>query len=475
MMGRLGELYRLLWVGGIFLLAIGNFLWGQDRDIAALANEMESRVEASLRKYEALQNEIAESKIPLLEKINELENKTIEYRALLKSRDSEERKALDDLRERQMRIADTRTQNDYVSGLFAQYLNTFEGRLQIAEDQLFSPKLTPLRDAIEIAGPGSRAAIEKRAEAVELCLDRLKLAMGGYIFLGEAIDPSGEILNGDIIVFGPSAYFRSLAGDSVGMLSYRSGALEPGLVSFDGEYGNPLRSYSVSGESSLPLDASLGKAISLKEASDSWQEHLEKGGYVGYAILAMGGLALFLALVKLGDFAALSVSIPANLTKVASKAVEGELEEARAEASESRPWMRDMLQEGASHASGDRELMEDHMVSVILNRKPRLERFLPWLAVTAAATPLMGLLGTVVGMIKTFTLITIFGSGDPKALSSGISEALVTTELGLIVAIPTLIIHGALVRLAKKRIGAMELAATEFSKIVSKLANNERS
>ena len=115
---------------GFLLLAIGNFLWGQERDIGALADEMESRVEASLRKYEALQNEIAESKIPLLEKINELENKTIEYRSLLKSRDSEERKALDDLRERQMLIADTRTQNDYVSGLFAQYLNTFEGRLQ---------------------------------------------------------------------------------------------------------------------------------------------------------------------------------------------------------------------------------------------------------------------------------------------------------------------------------------------------------
>ena len=101
--------------------------------------------------------------------------------------------------------------------------------------------------------------------------------MGGYIFVGEAIDPSGEILNGDIIVFGPSAYFRSSVGDSVGMLSYRSGALEPGLLSFDGEYGNSLRYYSDSGESSLPLDASLGKAISLKEASDSrWQEHLRE-------------------------------------------------------------------------------------------------------------------------------------------------------------------------------------------------------
>ncbi len=466
---------RWIFLGlGLSLLVFSNSLKGQERDIAALADEMESRVEASLRKYEALQNEIAENKIPILEKINELENKTIELRSQLKSRDGEEKKALDELRERQMRISDTRTQNDYVSGLFAQYLNTFEGRLQIAEDQLFSPKLTPLREAIEIAGSGSKVTIEKRTEAVELCLERLDLILGGYVFEGEAIDPTGEILNGDIIIFGPAAYFRSATNDSVGMLNYRSGALEPGLVSFEGEYGNPLRNYGESKTASLPLDASLGKAISLKEASDSWQEHLEKGGYVGYAILAMGGLALLLAFVKLGDFEALSVSIPANLASVASRAVEGKLDDAKAEASKSRPWMRDMLQEGASHALSNRELMEDHMVSVILNRKPRLERFLPWLAVTAAATPLMGLLGTVVGMIKTFTLITIFGSGDPKALSSGISEALVTTELGLIVAIPTLIIHGALLRLAKKRIGAMELAATEFSKIVSKLTEEGR-
>jgi biopolymer transport protein ExbB len=173
--------------------------------------------------------------------------------------------------------------------------------------------------------------------------------------------------------------------------------------------------------------------------------------------------------VKLIDFNALNVSIPSNLAATAAAAVEGNLEKANEQIAKSKPWMKAMLTEGAAHANEDRELMEDHMISVILHRKPRLERFLPWLAVTAAATPLMGLLGTVVGMIKTFTLITIFGSGDPKALSSGISEALVTTELGLVVAIPTLIIHGTLLRLAKRRISAMELAATEFSKIVNKL------
>ena len=84
------------------------------------------------------------------------------------------------------------------------------------------------------------------------------------------------------------------------------------------------------------------------------------------------------------------------------------------------------------------------------------------MALTAAAAPLLGLLGTVTGMIKTFNLITIFGTGDAKSLSSGISEALVTTELGLIVAIPSLILHGLLSRMAKQKIGDLEQTAVSF-------------
>ena len=84
------------------------------------------------------------------------------------------------------------------------------------------------------------------------------------------------------------------------------------------------------------------------------------------------------------------------------------------------------------------------------------------MAITAAAAPLLGLLGTVTGMIKTFNLITIFGTGDAKSLSSGISEALVTTELGLIVAIPALILHGVLSRMTKEKIAALEQTALSF-------------
>jgi biopolymer transport protein ExbB len=76
-------------------------------------------------------------------------------------------------------------------------------------------------------------------------------------------------------------------------------------------------------------------------------------------------------------------------------------------------------------------------------------------------------------MIKTFTLITIFGTGDAKSLSSGISEALVTTELGLVVAIPSLILHGLLSRMAKQKIGDLEQISVSFINGITGIKNSD--
>ena len=117
--------------------------------------------------------------------------------------------------------------------------------------------------------------------------------------------------------------------------------------------------------------------------------------------------------------------------------------------------------------------LEEILFEKILSAQPTLERFLPFMALTAAAAPLLGLLGTVTGMIKTFTLITIFGTGDAKSLSSGISEALVTTELGLIVAIPSLILHGLLSRMAKQKIGDLEQISVSFINGITGIKNSD--
>ena len=89
------------------------------------------------------------------------------------------------------------------------------------------------------------------------------------------------------------------------------------------------------------------------------------------------------------------------------------------------------------------------------------------IATCVALCPLLGLLGTVTGIINTFKMITVFGTGDPKTLSGGISEALITTKFGLVVAIPSLIIHAFLSRTAKGKIDGMEQAAISFTNVLA--------
>jgi biopolymer transport protein ExbB len=101
--------------------------------------------------------------------------------------------------------------------------------------------------------------------------------------------------------------------------------------------------------------------------------------------------------------------------------------------------------------------------------KFRLNRLLPFIAVTAACAPLLGLLGTVTGIISTFKLMTVFGSGDVKMLSSGISEALITTEFGLYIAIPSVLIHSFLSRKAKGLGEKMEQIAIRFMGEIGKV------
>jgi biopolymer transport protein ExbB len=88
------------------------------------------------------------------------------------------------------------------------------------------------------------------------------------------------------------------------------------------------------------------------------------------------------------------------------------------------------------------------------------------LAVLGAVAPLLGLLGTVTGMIETFRIITVHGTGDPKLMSGGISEALVTTELGLAVAIPVMLLHTVLSRRVDHVIGDMEKQAVHMTNIL---------
>jgi biopolymer transport protein ExbB len=305
---------------------------------------------------------------------------------------------------------------------------------------------------------------EKQLNVIRVALNRMGALTGGYIFKGRGLAPSGEIEQGSYAVFGPTVYFASSESELAGLTYNKLNSAVAAIADPGVEFAAGIRDLVESGEGRIPADATLGKALKMVEGNDSIGEHLAKGGSVGAVIIGLGVVCLLLGLLKLLEISKFKTPKPEMLQTVLGHLQSGEVENAKGAASADQTGI---ITAGVENVDQRRGTLEEILYERILAARPRLERFLPFIALTAAAAPLLGLLGTVTGMIKTFNLITIFGTGDAKSLSSGISEALVTTELGLIVAIPALIFHGLLARMSRQKIGEMEQTAVGFVNGVS--------
>jgi len=115
-----------------------------------------------------------------------------------------------------------------------------------------------------------------------------------------------------------------------------------------------------------------------------------------------------------------------------------------------------ILKVAEDHPELDTDGLDLKLDEAILKERPAIERGLPLLKIISMVAPLLGLLGTVTGMIIVFQAITVYGAGDPKAMAGGISSALVTTVLGLVVAIPMLLLHTILLGKAKNILHVLE-------------------
>jgi biopolymer transport protein ExbB len=175
-----------------------------------------------------------------------------------------------------------------------------------------------------------------------------------------------------------------------------------------------------------PTGPSGGSFLAALINSPNLEERWHQGGYIGYAITAVGVFGFILALIRLGVLSMVSAKVSSQLKSD--------------KANSNNPLGR-VLKVHEDNPSMDTETLELKLSEGILKETPKLESGLNLLKIIAAIAPLMGLLGTVTGMIVTFQAITIFGAGDPKAMAGGISGALVTTVLGLLVAIPTVLLH----------------------------------
>jgi biopolymer transport protein ExbB len=209
----------------------------------------------------------------------------------------------------------------------------------------------------------------------------------------------------------------------------------------------------------VPVDVTAGDAIKVKEAKQTLIGHMKDGGFVMVPLLLVAAAALVLALWKCIELGGIRVRSGPQLDEVIDAVIKGDISVASEKAGNIKEPLRSLLEEAVEHHDSPRDHLEEIMHEHVLNSLPKLERNLATLAVLGGIAPLLGLLGTVTGMIHTFQLVTIFGSGDAKLLSGGISEALVTTETGLAIAIPVLLVHSFLARRARTIVGALERMA----------------
>ena len=295
-------------------------------------------------------------------------------------------------------------------------------------------------------------------DVAELSTSSLLKQAGGGAYAGDAIvPPEGIRESGTFWTIGPLLYFSGNSGNSGFLDKSYEQSQDTGIemTSESVRKNTPPRllvanqsTSQIIGQSllsdpdkliSLPMDPSLGKALVIEGSEPTLLEEMQKGGIWIYPILFFALASVLIALFKAAQI--LRIPFPHGPVTLAGN-FGGPFE---------------LLRKTAQGYRGNKpEILEEILYEIIIDWQARLEKGMPMIAITAATAPLLGLLGTVTGMIDVFRQITNFANPENSELARGISEALVTTKFGLITAIPSLIAHALLSRRLQGLISKME-------------------
>lgn len=299
---------------------------------------------------------------------------------------------------------------------------------------------------------GSLGTVFTEADALVSKLGEIRTEQGKF-YVQDGSEKTGRIIRvGNIAAYG-------IADDAAGALvPAGAGKLKVWKAEGSAESAHAFNEHKVEEEINIFLYENADKEIE-EAAEKTIISTINSGGLIGWIIVILGLVALVLVGFRV-VFLMGAAKTTGNLAKPAleellTNGVEGALAHLKTQKGSTARVLKATIR----NLDRDREHIEDIVSESILHESGRLDRFGSMILVVAAVAPLLGLLGTVTGMIATFDIITEFGTGDPKLLSGGISIALVTTELGLVVAIPVLMLGNLLSGWAERIKDSMEHSA----------------
>lgn len=418
-------------------------------------------VEEARDELKTVRELIAAEQKPQLEALTRLQSNLLilrRERELLAFESEGMKHQVERLSERVRVLSDT---NETVQHRLLHIRRKFEEHLQPIERPLYRDSFL----ALEGKGTGPSA---DRLEAARImfaianaAIDRIDAQIGGHRYPASAL-ADGVLTAGTALQVGPYAFFAP-DGGRPGLI-VESDGLVPYLRYHTPETESAILEGMSGQEVLLPFDPLLDRAYLNLDAKVTLWNHLKSGGVWIIPISIFGLLSMVIAILKI--FQIQGIRVPGQAQ------VQG-LVDARDEETFERqlqaitPHARPIFAEGFVYRNAPESARAAAMSQVLLGFRHRVESGLSLLGLTAAVAPLLGLLGTVTGMIKTFQVISLYGAGDARALSGGISEALVTTEFGLIVAIPALLAHAWLNRRARRITIETTVLAERFNKTLT--------
>ncbi len=431
-------------------------------DLEAVSAGVGTDLEKALALLTAARKEVEDARLPLARRLSELEQKLIERKAEYAKAQRFQDNQLVELNALKREAGERSAEVKFIDSMLTEYAKAFRSRLNFAEE----PRYKALFEAVEKAAVAPDLApaerFSKRSELMTTALKRSEGALGGEIIEGKAIDKQGRVQAGKVALIGPVATFASTSGDVAGMLQQELNKSEPTAVEIEKTLDAGGRALVTTGTGLLGLDATGGNAFKLSAMEETLWEQIVKGGWAMAPLLALGAAAVLLALFKWIQLSRVRLTTESDLQTVLRHLEARETEKALTHARGIPGLAGSLLATAVEHSDEKKEYIEEIMYEKMLGARTKLERGLAFLALAATTGPLLGLLGTVMGMIATFKMISSFGSGDPKLLAAGISEALICTASGMAVAIPALLLHAFLSRKAKGIIGSMEQTAVGF-------------
>lgn len=312
--------------------------------------------------------------------------------------------------------------------LFGVFRQTADDTQTMLYDSLITAEYPQRKQAISVLAESEEVpTIPQMRLLWSLLLEETALSSQVSRFEAEIVEPGGQNYAADVVRVGT---FNVISGDRY--LNYISDTDQ--LVELPRQPQGYIRSsandlYGSSSQEQVGfyIDPSRGALLGLLVQSPSLGERIEQGKTVGYAIIVVGSFGLLLVLQRLIALTRIRVRMGKQLKDITSPNADNPLGRIMIAYYENR------------HL--DLEAIKRRVDAVMFADLADIRKGLQVVKVLAAVAPLMGLLGTVTGMIGTFQAITLFGTGDPKLMAGGISQALITTVLGLCAAIPLLLSH----------------------------------